>query len=138
MDEERNKSDNDGSDGVVEKTIDELKATAIALFGVTPLEAGRMTPYEWGLYNIAYQIKRQKEFEFASFQSWQNQQVKATRKKGAGKNATYVSLYKTFNDFYDSEKAFNSIFDDREEIIKKKKKLTIAEVNRLINKKKGG
>ena len=90
-----------------------------------------MTLYEFGLYGLAYQVKKQDIRSNASYQSWQNQNVQAT--KGKGKNAR--SAYKKFSEFYDAEKDFESIFVT--EIQEKKRRLSMAERNRRLNKKRG-
>lgn len=90
-----------------------------------------MTPYEFGLYGLAYQVKKQDMRSNASYQSWQNQNVQAT--KGKGKNTR--SAYKNFNDFYDAEKDFESIFVTEPQ--EKKRRLSMAERNRRLNKNRG-
>lgn len=117
-------------------TIDEHMAIAIGLFGVSLLEAKRMTLYEYGLRTLAFNIGQQKKVELLHIQAWLNQQAKATKKVGIGKSAEYKSAYKDFNDFYSSQEAFERIFDNTKEVKEQKQKLTIADYNRMINKQK--
>lgn len=65
--------------------------------------------------------------------AWYTQAAKAT--KGKGKNIR--SAYEGFNDFFDYGSEFMNIFDSG---IRKTKKNTMAEVNRLMNEylEKGG
>lgn len=91
------------------------------------LEASRTTLKEFQTYNLAYAIKQEDARHNAAIQAWFNQTVKAT--KGSGKSTK--SAYKNFKDFYDHEKEFNNILSPNIE----KKKLTLADKNRLINKR---
>lgn len=112
-------------------TIDEYKAIAIGRYGVSVEETKTMTLYEFGLYGLAYQVKKQDMRSDASYQAWQNQNVQST--KGKGKNVR--SAYKKFNDFYDTEKDFESIFVT--ETQENKRRLSMAERNRRLNKNRG-
>ena len=94
-------------------------------------ETKAMTLHEFGLYGLAYQVKKQDMRLDASYQAWQNQNVQAT--KGKGKNAK--SVYKSFNDFYDADKNFESIFVTKTQ--EKKRRLSMAERNRRLNKNRG-
>lgn len=113
-----------------ERTIDEYMAIAMALFNVSFKEAQEMTLYEYGVRKLAYEIRTQKEIEKASLQAWLNNQVKATKKIGGGKNTRYKSIYKNFKDFYDSETEFLKILDGDTE---KEEQLTIADLNIALN-----
>lgn len=87
---------------------------------------GEMTMYEFRLLSLAHQIRQHdKQFESA-YQAWMNQQVQAT--KGKGKHVK--SAYKSFNDFFDSQKQFEQIFIPKQE---EKRRMTMAEKNRLLN-----
>lgn len=89
-----------------------------------------MTQYEFLMYSLAYQVKVQGELFLSAQQAWLNQSVKATKKVGKGTK----SAYKNFNEFYNYEKEFNSIFKGAS---KRKEKLSIADRNRLLNQKGG-
>lgn len=91
-------------------------------------EVGNLTMYEFRLLSIANQIKRHDRQFDAAFQAWMNQQVQATK----GKGKSVKSAYKTFDDFFDSKKQFEQIFIPEHEK-KKKRRMTMAEKNRLLN-----
>lgn len=97
------------------------------------IEACRVTLVEFQHYNTAYAIMKEDKRHDAAIQAWFNQQVQAV--KGTGKNAK--SAYSKFKDFYDHEKEFNAIF---EPVSQQTQRRSIADVNRLMNKKekKGG
>lgn len=116
-----------------EITIDEYKAIAIALFDVSLLEASRMTMYEYKMRMFAYEIKRQKDMEKISISAWLNNQAKATKQIGKKQ----IPYFKKFENFYNSEKQFNLIIfgKDEKQIARR---MSIAELNRKLNKKKGG
>ncbi|MBW8350782.1 hypothetical protein K0H71_15200 [Bacillus sp. IITD106] len=42
-------------------------------------------------------------------QAWLNHQVTATKEVGAGKNVKQVPVYKTFNEFFDYQKALKEV-----------------------------
>lgn len=119
-------------------SIDEYKAIAMAFFDVSYLEACRMTYYEFSLRMLAYDIKQMKEVEKISLQAWRNQQAKATKITGSGKNKKEISIYKDFNDFYNSKQSFNNIIYGETESQVNRKKLSLADRNRLLNKRKEG
>ncbi|HEK9115250.1 TPA: hypothetical protein TUW68_000600 [Streptococcus equi subsp. zooepidemicus] len=100
-------------------------AVAMARFGLSLLEAKRLTWHDYCIYDLAHQVKMQEEETMLAKQAWFNQAVKAT--KGTGQNVR--SAYKSFKDFYDAGKAFDAIFDTKP----KKPKLSIADLNRVIN-----
>lgn len=96
------------------------------------LKASRVTVSEFEIYTKAFEVIRQERDLSLAKQAWFNQSVQAT--KGIGKNVK--SAYKCFDDFYDNKKAFESIFN-HEEPKKENKKLSLADKNRLLNKKGG-
>ena len=110
----------------------------MGLFDVDLLTAKRMTPYEYKLRILAFNVKRQKQIELTAIQAWLNNQAKATKKVGTGKFTKYKNVFKNFIEFYDSEKEFATIFNNSEDREKQAKKMSVAEMNRIINKKKGG
>lgn len=110
----------------------------MGLFDVDLLTAKRMTPYEYKLRVLAFNVKRQKQIELTAIQAWLNNQAKATKKVGTGKFTKYKNVFKNFGEFYDSEKEFATIFNNSEDREKQAKKMSVAEMNRIINKKKGG
>ena len=133
----RSKSERQDDSGIGKRiTIDEQKALAIALFGVSALEASRMTLYEFELYSLAYEFKRQKEMETASFQAWQNNQAKAVKTIGSGKNMKTKPYFKTFKAFYDSDKEFNLILG-LDNIKSARREISLADLNRRVNKRGG-
>ena len=83
------------------------------------------------MYLLAYQIKAQEAELLSAKQAWFNQLVKAT--KQVGKKTK--SAYKDFEDFYNSEQEFNSIFTTKKKFTKKV--LSSAEVERLLSKEGG-
>ena len=83
------------------------------------------------MYLLAYQIKAQEAELLSAKQAWFNQQVKATKQVGK----EIRSVYKTFDDFYNSTKEYNRIFMASEKT--NVRKLTIADMNRRINSKGG-
>ena len=93
-------------------------------------ETKTMTMYEFGLYGLAYQIKKQDKRQDASYQSWQNQNVQAT--KGKGNNVR--SAFRSFNDFYDAGRDFESIMTGSSP---QKRPVTIAELKKRQNENRG-
>lgn len=94
-------------------------------------EAARVTPREFHFYQKAHKIKQQTiEFNSAR-QAWFHLAVKAT--KGKGKNTK--SAYKNFEDFYDNQEHFFGIFGGSKKEVRRK---TLADMNSLLNDKKGG
>ncbi|VDZ39830.1 Uncharacterised protein [Streptococcus dysgalactiae subsp. dysgalactiae] len=100
-------------------------AIAIGRFGLGLKDAERLTWHDYCVYDLAYQVKMQEQETMLAKQAWFNQAVKAT--KGSGKNIK--PAYENFNDFYNAEKSFASVFGAVEEA----KRLTIADLNRVIN-----
>lgn len=107
-------------------------AICIGHFGLTLLEARRCTPVDFQLYTLAYEIKREEQVHLQAIQAWFNQSVQAVEEKGNKKNPQYVSKFKTFEDFYDSQTMFNRLFNPDFKP-KKSKKITMADINRKIN-----
>lgn len=101
-------------------------AIAIGRFGLELKDAERLTWHDYCIYDLAYQIKMQEQETMLAKQAWFNQAVKAT--KGSGKSIK--PAYKNFNDFYNTEKAFSSVFGVAEQT----KRLSIADLNRAINR----
>lgn len=64
-----------------------------------------MTLKEYQLRLQAYEMKKATQRQDIAFQSWMNQQVKAT--KGSGKNVK--PYYKNFKELYDLESEIESI-----------------------------
>lgn len=64
-----------------------------------------MTLKEYQLRLQAYEMKKATQRQDIAFQSWMNQQVKAT--KGSGKNTK--PYYKSFKELYDLESEIESI-----------------------------
>lgn len=96
------------------------------------LDAKRTTFAEFSLHETAYRIKQENIERNMAMQAWMNQTVQAT--KGKGRNAR--SAYKAFDDFYNSKECFEAIFNPPKP--KKKKRLSLADRNRLLNQKRGG
>lgn len=95
-------------------------------FGLTYEDTKTLTIHEFYMYSLANQIKRQEEREQASYQAWQNQSARATKVSGKKE----VSAYRSFKDFYDSVKDYESIFYGQ---ATPKRELTLADINRAIN-----
>ena len=116
-------------------TYMDLVAICIGRFNLSLLESKRCTPVDFEIYNKGYLIRNQEKTRLLAMQAWLNQSVQATKKRGK----TSVSVYKDFDDFYNSEEQFNRIFEspDSEE---KPKILSLADKNRMLSKsrKKGG
>ena len=114
---------------IYDRIYEQLKA-----LGLTPLEASRLTLYEFRMYQLAYEVKTNKEMELISFQAWQNNRIKAQKNIGSNKKPKYEPYFKNFKEFYDSEKTIDIIFYGKEE---EQKQYSIADLNRRINKKRG-
>lgn len=97
-------------------------------FGMSLLEAKRCTPADFEIYKLARRVKRQQEHETLALQAWFNQSVQATKKQGK----KHIPKYKSFNEFYDSEEMFYSIFHP--DYKKPKQNITLADLNRRINR----
>lgn len=96
-----------------------------------------MTPSEFDSYNLAYRIRRQETIENLAIQAWFNQTVQAQENKGSKKKPRYESKYKSFEDFYDGDKQFREIFNPSKKE-DKPKKLSLADKNRLLSKRRKG
>ena len=83
------------------------------------------------MYEKAYRIKQENIERNIALQAWMNQAVQAT--KGKGKNVR--SLYRNFDEFYNAKTQFESIFRPNRP---KKKRLSLADKNRLLNQRKRG
>lgn len=108
-------------------------AICIARFDLSLLDSKRCTPVDFELYSKAHRIKDEEKTRMIALQAWMNQSVQGTKKVGK----EYKSLFEEFNDFYDSEKQFNLIFDPNYEV-DKPKLLTLADKNRLLNQRREG
>ncbi|HHJ7666527.1 TPA: hypothetical protein ACQNA7_000677 [Streptococcus pyogenes] len=102
-------------------------AIAIGRFGLGLKDAERLTWHDYCIYDLAYQVKMQEQETMLAKQAWFNQAAKAT--KGSGKSIK--PAYKNFNEFYNAEKAFVSVFGVAQET----KRLSIADLNCAINRK---
>ena len=116
-------------------TYMDLVAICIGRFNLSLLESKRCTPVDFEIYNKGYLIRNQEKTRLLAMQAWLNQSVKATKKRGK----TSVSVYKDFDDFYNSEEQFNRIFESSK-LEEKPKALSLADKNRILSKsrKKGG
>ena len=105
----------------------------MARFGLTYRQAFNTTIEEFNIYQKAFEIRLVDNLHIAANTAWYTQAAKAT--KGKGKNIR--SAYEDFNDFFDYGSEFRNIFDSK---VKKSKKNTMAEANRLMNEylEKGG
>ncbi|WP_249341836.1 hypothetical protein [Streptococcus hyovaginalis] len=106
-------------------------AMLIARHGMSYQEAYNTTLVEFQVYNLAYAIQLEEKRHHLAIQAWFNQSVQAT--KGKGKNTK--SAYKTFDDFYNHQEMFNSLFEAPKKQPKQVKVLTIADRNRLMNQR---
>ncbi|AXF57795.1 hypothetical protein DT065_00420 [Salicibibacter kimchii] len=66
-------------------------------------------------------------------QAWTNQQIKATKETGQGKNKKSVPVYKNFKDFFNYEKRMKQIDGKTTKEDKEKKRL--AEVAKRLNQR---
>lgn len=100
----------------------------IGRFGLTLLEAERTTWREYKILQKAYMIRRNEQTALNAQLAFFNQSVQATT--GSKKNPK--PKYPHLKDFYDEEDIFWDIFRDKKEIKKKNKKMSLADINRLI------
>ncbi|MFU2205244.1 hypothetical protein [Streptococcus pluranimalium] len=107
-------------------------AMLIARHGMSYQEAYNTTLVEFQVYNLAYAIQLEEKRHHLAIQAWFNQSVQAT--KGKGNNTK--SAYKTFDDFYNHQEAFNNLFEAPKKQQKKAKTLSIADRNRMMNQRK--
>ncbi|WP_311431794.1 hypothetical protein [Facklamia hominis] len=101
---------------------------------MTLTEAKRCTPADFQIYSIAHEIKQEEQTKMIALQAWMNQSVQATKKVGK----SFRSIYKSFDDFYDSNEQFRRIFNDSHEKqgfkpSVKERTLSLADKNRIIN-----
>ena len=93
-------------------------------------EAFNTTVEQYVCYAHAYNISQcDKEYN-AAVQAWFNQAVKAT--SGSAKKPT--PKYRNFDDFFDRNKQFASLFSESKAKVQEKR-LSLAERNRLLNDK---
>lgn len=102
---------------------------------MTLLEARRCTPVEFQIYSKAHLIRTEEKTRMLAMQAWMNQSVQATKKSGKKQ----MPKYKKFDEFYNTDEQFNSIFEADSQKVKSKT-LTLADKNRILSqaRKKGG
>lgn len=101
---------------------------------MTLTEAKRCTPADFQIYSIAHEIKQEEQTKMIALQAWMNQSVQATKKVGK----SFRSIYKSFDDFYNSNEQFRQIFNHSNENQSskspvKERILSLADKNRIIN-----
>ena len=106
---------------------------AVGKYGLSYKETKTLTLYEFNIYGLAYQVEKQEKRADASFLAWQNNQATATVKRGKD----IVSAYNSFSEFYDNKKDFDNVMlgDNSNS---NRRKMSVAEMNRLINSKRRG
>ena len=102
----------------------------MARHGLTLQEASRVTPAQFAIYSKVFKIERQEDEFRRALSAWFNQTVQAT--KGSGKSVR--PAYQKFSDFYDERAKFAEIFNKE----KTSKRLSLADKNRLLNKRQKG
>lgn len=115
-------------------SIDDLIAISIGRFGLSILEAERLSNREFAILLKAQQVKEKDIERRLAVQSWYNQTVKGTKQRGKKQ----VPLFEKFSDFYDVEEEFYSLFIEKKESVKEKRKLSMADRNRLLQERKKG
>lgn len=75
------------------------------LFGVTLEQAEKMTMREYSFNLYAYEKRYIEKVKMIDLQAWQNNQVKATKKRGK----TQVPYYDSFEEFSQAYKIENNI-----------------------------
>lgn len=98
-------------------------------FGLTLLEAKRLTPREFKIYTQAYRVKSEELRRNMAIQAWYSLTVKQEKKVGS----KYVPKYESFDQFYNQNKEFYAVFDQEPQEIMKQP--TMAEMNRILAKK---
>lgn len=112
-------------------------------FGMSLLEAERLTPYEYQRYSRAFSIRQEDQWYLLARLAFDREVVQSERKEG--KN--YVRVFQSFQDYYNYEEAIDRIFNsdiyilqqDKRTAEKRKKKQTAMEMNarlREIRKRK--
>lgn len=89
-------------------------------------EAQRVTIAEWDYYQKAHRVRQQENERLRALQAWFNQTVQAT----TGSGRSQRPLYKTFTDFYDNNKQFETIFIDE---YSRPQKTKIMDKNSILN-----
>ncbi|WP_243343552.1 hypothetical protein [Anaerococcus sp. AGMB09787] len=107
-------------------------ALAMGLFGISILEARRLSPHDFQLHLLAYEVKRQKEIELMSINAWFVNLAASKKKVGTGKMAKIQAVYRRYKDFYDASSEFSKIFEGT----KTKKAKSMADFNRILNKRR--
>lgn len=105
-------------------SFQEILATCIAYFDMSILEAKRCTLRDFYTYSIAYRLKEQKEVYHLNLLAWQSHQAGAVKKNGK-------PAFSKFDEFYDYQKNFITAL--KGEAPKEKKKMSIADMNMLLN-----
>lgn len=77
-----------------------------------------MTYADFLIYKRAKMYRDEENLYNMHVQAFTNQRAKAVEEIGTGKNKKIVSIYKTFNDFYNHEEGFNSLLYDIKEVDK--------------------
>mgnify|MGYP003619232897 CR=1 FL=1 len=105
----------------------------MARAGLTYRQAFNTTIEQFNVYQKAFEIQLVDRLHIAAKTAWYTQAAKAT--KGKGKNIR--SAYSSFDNFFDYELEYMKLFNSS---IRKTKKNTMADVNRLMNEylEKGG
>lgn len=103
-------------------------------FGLSLLEAKRLTPADFQIYMKAYSVRQEEDTRRIALQAWMNQTVQAKKKSGK----TYRPIYKKFEDFYNSSEQFERIFRQEKNGRENKttnhgQKLSLADKNRILN-----
>ena len=115
-------------------TYDEIIAICMAKFGMSYVEAQRCTSRQFEIEMTAYRLRRQETELNNRLNAYYTMVVQST--KGSGKSTTM--LFKDFNDFYDASEEFEEALRPKAKEAKVNKRLSMAEINRMLNQQKGG
>ncbi|SDJ19787.1 hypothetical protein SAMN04488123_12016 [Natribacillus halophilus] len=94
-------------------------------------EIDHLTLKNYGWRMKAIQLKRADIERDLHLQSWLNQQAKATKETGQGKNKKSKPVFKNFQEFYDHEKRVKQI--EGKKTAKDEKKARMAEAAKRVN-----
>lgn len=83
---------------------------------------------------LAYAMQRQEQERMASYQAWMSNLARSEVNKGSKKNPKIEPRFKYFKELYDEQAEFRRLFNPDEP--KKTKKLSIADKNMMLSKKR--
>ena len=106
----------------------------MAKFGMSYVDAQRCTSRQFEIEMTAYRLRRQETELNNRLNAYYTMVVQST--KGSGKSTTM--LYEDFNDFYDASDEFDEALRRNSKEAKVNKRLSMAEINRMLNQQKGG